>query len=336
MPITPNDSAHRGRRLIPLLVVPVLAAIAVTAFTWASASPEPHDVPFGVVGPPAAIEATQDQLAVLDGAYDLHSYDSLGEARDAIEDRDVYGALVHDPSGTQLLTASAASPAVAELLTSTFASPETGGTAPTVTDVVPADADDPRGTALGAMVLPLVLVSMVTAMIVLLVARSALQQIAMIAAASVLGSLTAIAIAQGGFGIAHGDWVLNSIPPALTVAALSGAIVGAVAAFGRLGFVAVAPVMLFLGNPWAGATSSPHLLPEPAGLIGQLLPPGAGASALRSIAFFDGAGAGAPLLVLGVWIALGLIGIVVGALRHRDTASELAESTRPLLAAMDR
>lgn len=324
------------RRLIPLLVVPVLAAIAVSAFTWASASPEPHNVPIGVVGPPAAIQSTEDRPAEHDGAYDLHSYDSAGEARDAIEDREVYGALVQTSSGTQLLTASAASPAVAQILTSTFASPDAGGSAPTVVDVVPADTDDPRGTAFGSMVLPLVLVSVVTAVIVLMIARSGWQKLAMIVAAAILGSLTAIAIAQGGFGIVQGNWALNLIAPALTVAALASAIVGAVSAFGKVGFVAVAPIMLFLGNPWAGATSSPYLLPEPAGLIGQLLPPGAGASALRSIAFFDGAGAGTPLVVLCVWVALGLAGICVGAVRHRDTAGELMETARPVMAAMDR
>lgn len=331
-----TDRGRRGRSLIPLLVIPVLAAIAVSAFTWASASPEPHDVPIGIAGPDAAIQSVQDRLAEHEGAYDLHVYDSAGEARQAVEDREVYGALVHESSGAQLLTASAASPAVAQMLTSTFASPDASGTAPAVADVVPADADDPRGTALGSMVLPLVLVSVVTAVIVLLIARSAWQQIALIAAAAVLGSLTAIAIAQVGFGIVPGSWVLNSIPPALTVAALAGAIVGGVSAFGRVGFVAIAPLMLFLGNPWSGASSAPQLLPEPAGFIGQLLPPGAGASALRSIAFFDGAGAGTPLVVLGLWIALGLAGIVVGAFRHRDTAHELSEATRPVMAAMDR
>ena len=49
------------------------------------------------------------------------------------------------------------------------------------------------------------------------------------------------------------------------------------------------------------------MLPAGWGARGQLLPPGAVNSALRSVAFFDGAGAARPLLVLAIWALVGLV-----------------------------
>lgn len=65
-------------------------------------------------------------------------------------------------------------------------------------------------------------------------------------------------------------------------------------------------VMVLLGNPLSGVTSAPELLPSGWSTLGQLLPPGATGSALRSTSFFDGAAAQAPLLVLACWTLAGL------------------------------
>ena len=65
--------------------------------------------------------------------------------------------------------------------------------------------------------------------------------------------------------------------------------------------------MIFVGNPLSAAASAPEMLPQPWGDVGQFLPPGAGVSALRSVAFFDGAAAGTPILVLSVWLVAGLV-----------------------------
>jgi hypothetical protein len=79
--------------------------------------------------------------------------------------------------------------------------------------------------------------------------------------------------------------------------------------------------MVFVGNPWSGNVTAPELLPEAAGFVGQLLPPGAGGQLLRSTAFFDGAGAGGHLAVLLVWIGLGF-GAVLAAAQLRQRAAE--------------
>lgn len=336
-PVSKNRRPMLRWILLLCLVIPALTALPVWSFAWAAADPQPHDLPVGVAGTSSATAGLESKLAAQDGAFDVHTYGSRGEAQRAIEDREIYGAVVVSSSGTEVLTASAASPVVAEMLGSTFASEAAAPGQPpaAVTDVVPADQDDPRGSALGSTVLPLVLVSVISSLVVLMTTKPGWQQLLMIAGAALGGSLVATAIVQGGLGAIGGDWIANLAAPMLTIAAIASALVGLTSAFGRAGLAIVAPLMLFFGNPWSGASTAPQLLPDPAGPIGQLLPPGAGASALRSTAFFDGAGVGFPVVVLCGWIAIGCCGIAIGALRRRDPAQVLAATTGPLVAAID-
>ena len=81
---------------------------------------------------------------------------------------------------------------------------------------------------------------------------------------------------------------------------------------GPAGLGLSAVLMIFVGNPFSGATSAPQLLPTAVGHIGQWLPPGAGASLLRSTAYFSGNGASGHLNVLIIWSVLGLTAIFVG------------------------
>lgn len=331
----PNP-AVRGLLLL-CVVVPALVALAVWAFAWAAADPEPHDLPVGVAGPSAATQRLESGFESQDGAFDVHRYETKAAAEQAIEDREIYGAVVASEQGTELLTASAASPAVAQALTEMFtASPAADQAPASVVDVVPTDADDPRGSALGSMVLPLVLVSVIASLIVLMTAEPGWQQILMLATAALIAGVVSTAIVQAGLGALPGSWLANLAAPAMTVGAISAALVGLTSAFGRAGIAVIAPLMLFFGNPWAGASSAPHLLPEPAGLIGQLLPPGAGATMLRGTSFFDGAGIAMPVIVLSSWILLGVAAIGVGALRQREPAEVLRRTARPLVSAMDR
>jgi hypothetical protein len=76
------------------------------------------------------------------------------------------------------------------------------------------------------------------------------------------------------------------------------------------------------------------MLPQPWGDVGQFLPPGAGVSALRSVAFFDGAAAGTPILVLGIWLVAGLVLLVAGGLRRPAQPATAATSASEVSAAV--
>src|SRR5919108_3832736 len=113
-----TDTSHPHRPpLAAIVLVPLIAALVLTLFAWPSARLEPRDMPVGVAGPPAAVQKFEHGLEADDGAFEVHRYATEAGAREAIEDRDIYGAFVAGPGGAKVLTASAASPMVAQQLT---------------------------------------------------------------------------------------------------------------------------------------------------------------------------------------------------------------------------
>lgn len=81
-------------------------------------------------------------------------------------------------------------------------------------------------------------------------------------------------------------------------------------------------IVMLVGNPFSGATSAAELLPAGWGAMGQLLPPGASVSLLRSTSYFDGAGTGMPLVVLSLWLVVGIVLAVVASRRISPPHSE--------------
>src|ERR687888_2174963 len=93
-----------------ILLIPVAAALVLTLFAWPQARLEPRDLPVGVAGPTATAQQVEHRLDAQDGAFEVHRYADEADARDAIADREIYGAVVTTPSAAKVLTASAASP----------------------------------------------------------------------------------------------------------------------------------------------------------------------------------------------------------------------------------
>lgn len=148
MSTTPN------RRMVAVvLLIPVVVTIALWAFAWPAARIAPRDLPLGIAGSAPAADRLQQQLEQHGGAFEIHRFDDGVAARTAIEDRVVYGAVVITPKGPQLLTASAASPMVAQLLREAVTARALAGSQVQVTDAVAAPSGDPRGSALGASIL---------------------------------------------------------------------------------------------------------------------------------------------------------------------------------------
>jgi hypothetical protein len=365
---------HGPRALMAVVVlVPVLAGLALTAFAWPAARLAPRDLPVGVVAPAAAVAAIEQRLAGGGEAVDLHRYPDQAAARAAIADREVYGALVLSPDGAAVLTASAASPVVAQLLqqaaaTATgpgggpagaepspggakpspggpaasgadpaqggpVATPPGGGASPAavrVVDVVPADPDDPRGAALAASLLPLVLAGVAAGALVWLAGGPGVGRVAALVVAAAAAGLVGAGVAQGWLGVLGGDWWVNAGVLGLIVLAVGAAVAGLAALFGRAGVALGVLLMVLVGNPLSGISSAPELLPEPAGALGQLLPPGAGGSLLRSTAFFDGAAATGPLAVLAAWAVLGLAAGWLAALARRSPSPAVAADADPV------
>jgi hypothetical protein len=76
-------------------------------------------------------------------------------------------------------------------------------------------------------------------------------------------------------------------------------------------------LFLLVGNPGSGTASAPELLPGFWRAVGPYLPPGAGGTALRNTAYFDGSALAQPLWVLAAY-ALAGAGLVPLAGRRRQ------------------
>ena len=324
--MTNHSSRPAARRHSPaaIVVVPLVVAIVLTLFAWPSARLEPRELPIGVAGAPAAASALEQGLAQREGAFDVERYRDEGAARAAIEEREVYGAFVATPAGPKVLIASAASPAVAQLLT--HAAEQGPGAPAPVEDVV---AASPRGAALASSVLPLVIAGILTGVAGSLLASGALGRVALVGAGSVLAGLVATAIVQGWLDVVEGSWWQNAAALSLTVAAIGAVVAGMKALVGHAGAALAALTMVLVGNPFSGVASAPELLPEPAGGIGRLLPPGAGGNLLRSTGFFDGAAAGGHVAVLACWTLAGLALLGVAALRERERGPRVSGRPAP-------
>ncbi|MFE7033546.1 ABC transporter permease [Streptomyces sp. NPDC057621] len=319
-PHTSPQPPHRRHIAAVVLLVPVLAALALWAFAWPAARTAPHDLPLGVAGPAAATAQVQKQLEAHEGAFEIHRYADEAAARDAIEDRTVYGAVVVTAQGPKLLTASAASPVVAQSLQQAVAQRADGAPMETV-DVVPAAADDPRGSVLTSSVLPMTLAGIAAGAVVTLLGLRGRRAVAALVGAALLVGTVAALIAGNWLGALTGSWWPEAGALALSTLAVSAAVAGLAALLGTPGIGLGAFVVMMLGNPFSGASSAPEMLPAPVGVIGQWLPPGAGASLLRSVSFFDGAAAGGPALTLAWWAVLGLGAVLLGSALKRRAAS---------------
>ncbi|MDL4820989.1 hypothetical protein [Actinomadura opuntiae] len=312
----------------------LLQLVMIVAFAWPSAHLAPRHVPLVVTGPAAGVVA--ERLAhARPGAFDITTRPDEASARRALTDRDAYGAIVATPSGVRVLTASAASPVVAQQLGALAQQLAPGspaaGTAP-VQDVVAADSDDPRGTGFGGMALPLVMSSIAAAALLTFAVRRVAWRAAGVLLFALLGGFGSAAVVQGWMSLLPGPYLTIAGVMAFTVAAVTGTVAGLAAAVGRAGLGVGALTFLLVGNPLSAATSAPELLPRPWGEIGQFLPPGASVTLLRSAAFFDGAGAGRPLAVLAGWTVLGVALLAAGALRARSAdASGGVRSPEPAL-----
>ncbi|MGW3301678.1 ABC transporter permease [Streptomyces rubiginosohelvolus] len=323
-----SSTAPNRRAVAVILLIPLMVTLALWAFAWPAARIAPRDLPVGVAGAAPAAEQLERRFEQRDGAFEVHRYADEAAARAAIEDRVVYGAVVATPQGPHPLTASAASPVVSQLLREAVTASVPEGTQVEVTDVVAAPVGDPRGSALGASVLPLALAGMAAGAVVTLMGLRGARGALTLLAASALVGLAAAAVAHSWLGVITGDWWTEAGVLALTVLAIGSAVAGLGALFGQRGIGLGALLMVLLGNSFSGVTSAPQLLPEPVGAIGQWLPPGAGGSLLRSVAFFDGSAAGGPVLTLTLWSALGLAAVLLARRTPKPAEAAPAEPAR--------
>ncbi len=315
-----------------LAVIFAVQALLMLWFAWPAQEAEPRDLPVVVAGPQQAAEGLAAKLgAVREGAFEVTTVPDAAAADAALADRAAYGAFIVGPGGVEMHVASAASPAVSAALSQLAASlGQPGGPAVRVVDVVPTSADDPRGAGFAGSFLPLILTSIAAGAVVALFARSRAVRVAAVVGYGV-GAGTLAAGLMHWTGVLAGSYLGGATAIALLTGAIAATVAGlhavAVASFGdkstvaaRAGIALGALLVFVIGNPLSGLAAAPEMLPQPWGEIGQFLPVGAGATLIRSAAYFDWAGGAQSVIVLASYVLVGLLLVAAaGTLRRRPT-----------------
>lgn len=302
-----------------ILGLTVVLCLMLLAFAAPAIHSGPRDLPLGIAGPSDAVTQVETALdQAQPGAFAVTSYRNTDALTEAITQREEVGGITLGPDGIVVHVASAAGTPYAALLRSVAGGLAAGGQPVTVDDVVPLTTDDPAGSGLTALGLPLVFGGMISAVALSnLARRSRAQKIVGSLAFSLLAGFAATAILQFWLGSIDGPFALTALGVSLGIAAISLVVLGLESLLGYAGLGLGAVTMLFVANPLSGMATGAAWLPQPWGEIGQFLPVGAAGTAIRSLAFFDG-GAGQALIVLAVWA---VVGIALVAVSGRRTAS---------------
>ncbi|HZM83659.1 MAG TPA: hypothetical protein VFC19_48700 [Candidatus Limnocylindrales bacterium] len=254
------------------------------------------------------------------GAFAVTQVADATAADALLKDRSAYAAFVLASDGVSLHTASAASPTVAALLTAAAQQLAPGRPVP-ITDVAPLPADDPRGTGFAAGFFPLMIASLIAAVLLFsLVPRKAARLLGVLLFSAFAG-LAGAFILQTWMGIIGGDMLPVAAVIGLIALAVSASVLGLAAIIGPAGIGLGAILIMLVGNALAGVGGAPELLPQPWGEVGQWLPIGAGATALRSAAWFDFAGADSAMWTLGAWAVAGILLLALAWLRQPSAPS---------------
>lgn len=305
------EAEARDRKKLVAVVLGLSAVIGLMllAFVLPSVNSGPHELKLGIAGPAQATTRISASLeASKPGAFDTQDFADADALRDAIRNRDVVGGIVVDATGPHVLIATAGGTPIAQTLTAVAGGlSDASGTEVPVEDVVPLTADDPTGAGLTALALPLVFGGIMPAVVLVqLFPRSIAKRVLGAVGVAVVAGFALTAILQFGTNSLDGNYLLTALALTMGISAISLPILGLESLLGMKGFALGAVTMMFVGNPLSGMATTAAWLPAGWGALGQLLPPGAAGASVRSMAFFDGHGAAAPLLVLVCWIAVGI------------------------------
>ncbi len=190
------------------------------------------------------------------------------------------------------------------------------------TAVVPLSDSDTSGSGIAIAAFPLVMGGTLGGVLSLTLIKGTWRRFATATLYAVIGGALTALILSTWFGFIPGDFATLWAAFGATYLATASFMIGMGALLvpaAGLGLGAV--VTMFIGNPISGASMPSAFLPGAWGQIGQMMVPGASSTLLRSIAYFPEAATSGQWLVLGSWIAFGLLTGVIGwAVKERRTA----------------
>jgi hypothetical protein len=349
-------SARQFRRFaLTVAVIGVLLQFGLSSyFLEVGHAPRPQNVPVGLIG---TAQQSQPVAEILQrqGGFDISSFADVDQLSTAVKERRSLGGL--DVSGTtpHLYLSTAAGPTAANFMRTAFTSAIQDGTTkqvstlvasgrpvpaatvaaltqpPTITDLAPLPASDKYGSALGFLVQALALGGTIASaglgVLIPRTRRSARRGLGHLATLVVYaaGSAAAVLISMALFNVGENASRVTLFAEFFLVSlAITGSIAAAVALIGPAG-MSLGLIYFGVGTVISGASIPAEFLPGLARHIGQALPTGAGAHAVRDSLYFPDAPIAGPLLVLTTYGVLGCLILFVTNVRAnpRERTSEL-------------
>ncbi|MCU1536479.1 MAG: transporter permease [Humibacillus sp.] len=361
---TPHASSRTSARTISRYGLAIAVAGALVQlvlgvyYLYMGHAPQPHDVPIGVVASAGPRDQLRTQLES-GGQFTVGDYQNAGDLTAALKTREVYGGVVIAENVPTLYVASAASPAVATVLKGVFqnayqqqltqsvASATADGAAvpaatvkalttpPRVVDVVALPADDRAGSSLGFLIQALCLggsiASLALGRLGRLTRRSFRRGVghAALLVVYALASSLVVLVAMRIFDVGPDSNHLALFSGfALVSLAVTASTAACVAVFGAPGAL-LGALYFTVGLVISGSSIAPEMLPDAGRRVGQLLPPGAGATVVRDALYFPDAATTGPFVILGLYAAVGLLVVLMtNALANRTTRVSTLEITR--------
>lgn len=307
-PVTPWP-----RVLLTALMSSVIIAIIVLAFSWPTVTSEAKSIPLMISGPEQQVQMVEDSLTTAQpDLFDIEHGTDRADAVEAIEHRDVYGAIVVGQP-VEVISASANNAATGQILNRVGQQlSQQAGMPVTQTDLIPFSADDPNGAGLGVLSFPMVMGGLAGGIVIGLMVVGGGRKIVAVLLYGVLAGLAVTSLGGPLLHVFQREFMLTWLAVGLAFTAMAATVAGLVTLLRVPGIPVAALLFMFFANPISGTNSPKEFLPGPWGEIGQYLPPGAISTLIRDISYFPQADTTMQWLVLAGWAVLGFLLIGIG------------------------
>jgi hypothetical protein len=286
----------------------VLAMIA--SYSGAFARPALHHLTVAVSAPEQLVDAIGRQ-----DALHVNVVGGDAQARQQVREREADSAFVVDPTGAMTIYVAGGGgrsvATAAETVGREVAA--RGGLRATVEDVAPTSTADPSGTvefyaiifisigaSLGATIFGYLMGRVHKA------ATFALRTMTLTVYSALLAGVVTVYVDAVLGALTGHEWLVFGVLW-LYAMAVGGAVTGVAAAFGTAASALLTLFLVVVGNAAAAGPVGRPLLSPFYATFTMIVPQGSGVSLLRSISYFDGHGAAAPLLTLAAWGAAGCL-----------------------------
>ncbi len=317
---SPTVTTSAIRNMVLAMTALTLFVVAMIAsYSGAFAKPTLHHLTVAVAAPDQIVDGLRAQEAL-----SVNAVGDDAQARQQVREREADAAFVVSPAGEmKIYVADGGGKSVAtasETVGREIAAQ--GGFTTAVEDVAPTSAADPSGTvefyaiifisigaSLGATVFGYLMGSVHRPATIFLRTMTLTAYSALVA-----GVVTLYVDAVLGALTGH-TWLVFGVLWRYAMA-VGGAVTGAAAAFGTAASALLTLFLVVVGNAAAAGPVGRPLLSPFYSTFTAIVPQGSGVSLLRSISYFDGNGAQAPLLTLGAWGAAGCLLAVLATARR--------------------